>query len=362
MDINFSSKSFVLPKPSPNKEEYQKIIENGLKRFPRRKENYENFLKFRRNSIKLDYLPIKMDYEVSNKCNFRCKMCIMSDEYNSRANNMTYEDFKQSLDDMFGLIEIKLQGVGEPLLNKELFKMIELAVDRNIWVRTTTNGSLLHLNNNYKKLIDSNPGEIQISIDAASKETFENIRIGSDFNRIVDNVSMLNEYAQSKNSSMKISCWMLVQKENFNELEDTLKLASKIGFKRFIYSIDVSSWGGGILENFDKRITKKFTLEIARRLIELGKDLNIDVSFWNAENKYEVNTDSMKLCDWIFGRAFISADMKIVPCCVISDSNMMNLGNARMFYDSWNSKEYQNLRQKHLTGCIPDKCKECYLQ
>ena len=42
------------------------------------------------------------------------------------------------------------------------FEMIQYARARQIWVRTTTNASLLHAKDNYRKLVDSGVNEIQI--------------------------------------------------------------------------------------------------------------------------------------------------------------------------------------------------------
>ena len=82
----------------------------------------------------------------------------MSELGNNRPANMTFHDFKKSIDMQKGLIEVKLQGLGEPLLNPDFFKMVDYAVENHIWVRTATNASLLHLNDNYKKMIDSQIG------------------------------------------------------------------------------------------------------------------------------------------------------------------------------------------------------------
>ena len=55
----------------------------------------------------------------------------------------------------------------------DYFKMIKYAKDKKIWIRTVTNSSLLHLKDNYKKLIDTKIDEVQISFDGATKNVFE---------------------------------------------------------------------------------------------------------------------------------------------------------------------------------------------
>lgn len=352
-----------LPHPSANKLEYTKIMERGFSRFPERKKNYEEYLK---NPFCEDVkiAPIKIDYEVSNKCNFRCAMCLLQEVVDSVPHTMNYTDFQKSIEEQYGLVEVKLQGLGEPLLNKDFFKMVDVCVSKDIWVRTITNGSLLHLNENYKKLIDGKVGEISISIDGATKETFEKIRIGSNFEQVVRNATMINSYAEEKGEQWRTSCWMLVQKDNYSEMEIILDLAAKMKFTRFTYSVEVSGFG---LERWqainDAKSVKQFISEkYADYLIKKGKELGIEVTFWDGSDKYVYDNSKNKLCDWLFSRTFISADMKIVPCCELSYAGTCCLGDARNFFTEWNNRQYKALRKAHLMGEVPKMCKECYMQ
>lgn len=354
---------FALPAPSPDIEMYNKVFDRGLKRFPKRKENFENYKNSDRRSTYVDYLPVKMDYELVSRCNFRCKMCLMSTiENGKRAEDTSFEDFKQSLDEMYGLVEIKLQGIGEPLLNPRIFDMIALASERDIWTRITCNGSLLHVNDNYKKLIDANPGEVQISIDGSTKDVYEGIRIGSDFNKVINNATLLNQYANSKNL-LKTRCWTLVQKSNVHQLEDIVLLARKLEFKRITFSMYLSPLGNKDLKVINTEQDASYMLDSKRAasLVELGRNIGIEVTFWNAGERFKVTEDRKNLCSWIFERSFISSDMKIVPCCTLSNPETLNLGDAREFTKNWNSKAYQDLRASHISGNIPDVCKDCYL-
>ncbi len=354
----------MLPRPSANKEEYNKILNLRFANYRKCKENYDKYQKMCIDGyqINCDCLPVKMDYEVSSHCNFRCTMCLMSEIGSSRPANMSFDDFKKSIDMQYGLVEVKLQGMGEPLLNPDFFKMVKYAVENHIWVRTTTNASLLHLNDNYKKMIDSRIGEIQISIDGAKKETFENIRRGSDFDLVVKNCRMLNEYAETKGEQWRTSCWMLVQKENVDEVADLLELAADMKFTRVTYSIAISDWSKDNWTeiNSGKEVVDLFTDEFAEKLINRGKELGITVTFWDGKDKYIYDKKKDKICAWLFSRAFISSDMRIVPCCVVCDSNTCDMGDAYNFVEEWNNNKYLEFRRQHLEGKIPKMCQNCY--
>jgi len=209
---------------------------------PRCFENYQNYLANLNGQFQdpVDYLPIKLDIENVSRCNFKCTMCSVSDWHKGqRAADLPLEDFQKIIDEQYGVFEIKLQGLGEPTLQRDpYFEMIKYARARHIWVRTTTNASLLHLNQNAKKLIDSDVNEIQISVDGATKETFEGIRRGSHYPTVIRNINLINRI---NNSRTKM--WTVVQRDNAAELERLVDLAANVGFKSQVFSSDIHGWG-----------------------------------------------------------------------------------------------------------------------
>lgn len=353
-----------LSMPTPDRLSYEQLIERGFRRFPEKEKNFIKYKNSKRNSIELDYLPVKMDYEVVSRCNFRCKMCRVSEwKDGKRTEDMSYEDFSASLDELLGLFEIKLQGAGEPLLHPRIFDMIALAAEKDIWTRLSINGSLLHLDDNYKKLIDANPGEIQVSFDAATKEVFESIRRGANFEKIIDNSILLNDYALMR-GVLKTRSWTVVQQANLHQLEDIIRLGQKMKFKRMTFCLTMSDWG---LERWTKEISKldastSISQTRSERLVEIGKGLGIEVTFWYASSKYSVSGGKNEPCPWLFERAFISSDMRIVPCCVLSSPDIADFGNAKEFVKEWNNSTYQHFRRMHLEGRIPKYCRSCYEQ
>lgn len=351
-----------LPKPYPDKQACESMLQRGFERFPKRKENYRKFLNRGLPTEEVGYLPVRMDYELVRRCNFRCRMCIMSlPDTNRNTTDTSFEDFKKSVDDMYGLVEIKLQGLGEPLLHPAIFDMIAYASGLDIWTRTTVNGSLLHLNENYKRLIDSNPGEVQVSIDGATKEVFQHIRVGSDFDKVVENTTLLNNYAALK-GVLKTRCWSVVQKSNRHQLKEIIDLSEKMGFSRLTFSINLSSCGNEQLAKLNKEqdINADFSQEEGQMLIEYGNSKGIEVTFWDYGSMYSVTEDKSKICRWLFERAFVSSDMKVVPCCTIANPSLLNFGDGKEISHVWNNEIYKSFRKKHINGEIPAICTKCY--
>jgi pyrroloquinoline quinone biosynthesis protein E len=365
----------------PNKEFYLSERSKRLASSTECSENYLKYLSSNRRNQSPNYLPIKLDIENLSRCNFRCVMCQVSEwPKGQRARDLEFHEFTHIIDENPGLLEIKLQGMGEPTLAKDgLFKMIRYARERHIWVRTVTNGSLLHLNDNSRKFLESDVNEIQISIDGADKETFESIRVQSKFERVIQNVTELNSLAKLIGKQVT-KMWTVVQDKNVEQLKELIDLAQQMNFTSMVFSLDISDWGneGWTEKNEMRSVGKIFDLKYANELYDYGLTKEIKVAFWNINERYDIyNPD--KLCEWPFERSYIASDARVVPCCMVADPDTFEIKNPNQvkiadaesndmspnwsFVEIWNSKNYQDFRKMHLSrdfSKLPKICQGCY--
>jgi MoaA/NifB/PqqE/SkfB family radical SAM enzyme len=356
------------PEPMPSLEAYNNERIQRLKLYPKCKENFDKYEKSSRRNKKLDYLPLKLDIENVSRCNFRCVMCQVSEwPGGKRAEDLALHKFIEIVDQNPGLLEIKLQGMGEPTMGRdEYFEMIRYARNLHIWVRTVTNGSLLHQNDNIEKFLSSGVNEIQISIDGSTKDVFEKIRKGGKFEKVKGNVSNLN-FEASRRGKKITKMWTVVQQSNIEQLESLVDLATELQFPSMVFSLDVIDWGNmaWTARNSAIKADSSLTLERAFRLVDLGSERGIRVAFWNINQKYETK-DLSSLCPWPFERAYIGSDERVVPCCMIADPDTYEIGQAgagsqkQTFVQIWNSVEYEKFREAHLTGQVPNVCRSCY--
>lgn len=350
-------KALKFPKPLVDSARYKATLEAGFQKYPRRRENYEKYSSSEK-SVVVDYLPIKMDFENVSRCNLSCEMCqVVTFEKNRRAEDMSYEEFVSMIDAAYGLTEIKIQGLGEPFLHKNFVDMVRYAASKHIWVRSTTNATLLHKDENYRRIINADIGELQISIDGTTNKVYEKIRKGSRFDLVSENCKKINDYCDETGRD-RTRMWVLLQKENISELFDFPAFAKKIGFKRLTISMDVNGWGNEewTQKNEEKKVSSLITQEDIDRLLEMASQIGIDLTFWDISSKYS----GQNICPWPFERAFISSDKKIVPCCMIGNPDICDFGSAFDFETVWNGSSYVNFRKNHLEGRIPKVCQFCY--
>lgn len=347
-----------LPRPEPSAGILAYVAEREicLSLDEKKKANYTKYLSSTKREAVVDYLPIKLDIENVSRCNFACTMCAVSKwPHGKRAGDMTLDQFKDLIDEQYGLVEIKLNGLGEALMAGDLlFEMIKYARSKRIWVRITTNGSLLHLRDNYKKLIDSGVNEIDISIDGADKKTFEGIRVQSDFDKVVENCKLLNEYAPGRTKM-----WTLVQKGNYTKLTDHLHLAEYMKFKNVVFSMNLHGWADPELKARNDSETVTLSEDYLQHLMNTAKNLGLKLAFWDVNSKFD--TDELKnRCPWPFERAVVTSDLRTVPCCMIGSPDAYEIGKGKTFLHNWTSDEYRDFRQAHIDGKLPGVCRACY--
>jgi len=303
--------------------------------------------------IAVENLPIKLDIEPTSMCNLKCHMCIVSTT-GYKGKHMSYDSFTNVIDKQTGVFELKIQGLGEPFLNKDFTKMVKYASDLDIWTRSTTNATILDENDNYKKIIDANIGELQISVDGVKKDTYEKIRINGSFDKVVENCKLINAYQKEK-GVQKTRMWTLLQKDNIEDLFNFPRFAKELGFDRLTISMDVNGWGDDEWSKINSAKKVELTQNDIDELLKIAKTLDLDLTFWDISVKY--NKDN--ICEWPFTRSMISADLHVVPCCIISDPKIFTFGNVDDFNKIWHDV-YQEFRENHLNIKIPEVCKFCY--
>src|SRR5580698_3456611 len=131
--------------------------------------------------------PVCLYLEVTNRCNLLCETCPRTFEELEPPADMSWELFTRIVDQVPDIARVVLHGVGEPMLVRELPRMIRYLKDRGTYVLFNTNGTLLQPKK-FQALIDTGLDELRVSLDAADRASYEKIRGKDFFNRIVRDV------------------------------------------------------------------------------------------------------------------------------------------------------------------------------
>ena len=169
--------------------------------------------------------------EVTKFCDQKCLHCSFSRKYSQDSRHLTLADLKNN-----STLTSKLQNShvlitgGEPLLNPEIFEIINYLSEKVVYITLATNG--LPLINNEKmieQLAHSKVNEVLISVTTSSNE-YKTVR-NSD---LLEKVVNLTQTLKAINPKMIITGNYLAHYDNFKELMNLIDLKSSFNKIRFL--------------------------------------------------------------------------------------------------------------------------------
>ena len=276
--------------------------------------------------------------EVTNSCNLNCQFCLTSDETRERG-LMSLENFKKIIDKLPPQIQqIDLDFSGEPLLNKDVFKMVKYAKQNGISTFISTNATFLD-KFDPKEIIDSGLGKIAVCVDGASKETHEFYRRNSDFEQVKNNIKRLCSIKEmEKSRNPVITMQTLITKRNEHEIPKIEMLAKDLGVdKLYLRKMSISNYEG------------KSKLDAAKEELPSEK-----YSMYRIENDKVIILDEPKYCYAIFNLVVLwNGD--VTTCCFDYDGENV-YGNLlkSSFKDIWDKVPRKRIINRRFPLC--DKC------
>lgn len=294
--------------------------------------------------------PFKVKFESSTLCNLKCVMCPLTQGLSRKRGVLKFENFKKVYDEI-KVPYLNLTGLGEPLLNPEIFKIIRYARKKGSLVKLDTNATLLS-EENIKKLVASNPTFISVSIDGVTKKSYESIRKGARFESVVENLKNLIDYRNKARSKTQIHLFFVLQKNNIKDLINFIKFGESLGVDALNGNIAISF---GRAKNEDKiKISREELRKVKDELKEIKKKAKVKLNIENIEDFLESPYDqkermSKKPCYYPWYNPCITWDGYVVPCDIYCNNEIV-FGNAfqESFMKIWNNKKAREFRRKLL--------------
>jgi MoaA/NifB/PqqE/SkfB family radical SAM enzyme len=320
--------------------------------------------------------PVCLYLEVTNRCNLLCETCPRTFEALEPPADMTWELFTSIVDQVPSLARAVLHGVGEPMLVKELPRMIRRLKARGTYVLFNTNGTLLAPRKR-QELIDTGLDELRVSLDAAEEASFLKVRGKDMFDRIVRNVSEFTALQQKTGAALpRVSLWLTGLKETVDQLPDFVRLAARIGVRDVHLQRLVFDDLGRGLARADSSLFEKTQQEEEAAIAEaqaVGATLGVTIDASGATEpglslKREQQDAPWSACRRPWSLMYFTAHGRALPCCIAPFSARgyagYTLGDAtqQTLREIWNGAAYQDFRAA-LTGETPPKpCQNCGLR
>lgn len=318
--------------------------------------------------------PSVAHIEPTIRCNLKCIHCDHT-YWDRTCPDLTYDGFRRIIDQMPDLNRVIMHGMGEPLLNKDIYRMVEYASkERKLKTIMSSNGMPLD-EASARKLIANGLQVLSLSVDGATKETYEKIRVRGNFDRLVRNIKRLIELKKEMNSETP---WtyisMVCMKDNIHEFLKLIELAKELGVAA-VQPQYMHFWGkdqetiaqiNGInikddihaKQNLFDNIPRDEMAEIRRmaneKAAELGVQLIRPFFQWEAGDRTECHVP------WV--DSYITADGYAIPCPIQgTDPRLVNFGNLfeKSFDEIWNGDLYKDFRRRLVSDDPSSICRDC---
>ncbi len=212
-------KKFI--KPSIQKNRYKKITKMLVA--------IMNYLIFNK--------PCVLTVETGTICNLNCPTCPTPREIivgARTAKNMDFDNFKKIINNSYkSFSAVMLYWSNEPLLNKDIVKMVRFCNKLNLYTFISTNMTLL-TEKMFKELVEAGLDELLVCFDGFSSKTYESFRKGANFEKVKKNIETI---CKIKKELKAVTPWIEIQyienKQNSKEIASCKEWAKEIGVDGF---------------------------------------------------------------------------------------------------------------------------------
>ncbi|MEI6816423.1 MAG: radical SAM protein [Bacteroidota bacterium] len=156
-------------------------------------------------------------------CNLKCIMCPEKDLSRPQG-KMKFPLFKKIIDEISVEnpdAEVWMPIMGEVFMMKErVFDLIEYAKSKGLTKIFMNSNFVLFEKSWIDRLDSSGLNKLTVGLDAATKETYEKIRVDGDFDKVEENIKALIEAkTKGKLKNLEVTLQFIVMEENENEEE-----------------------------------------------------------------------------------------------------------------------------------------------
>ena len=320
--------------------------------------------------------PVCLYLETTNRCNLLCETCPRTFEELEPPADMSWELFTKIVDQIPNIARVVLHGVGEPMLVRDLPRMVAYLKARGAHVLFNTNGTLLNPKNG-RALAEAGLDELRVSLDAADAKSFLAVRGKDYFNRIVRNVRAFTADQKAGGwDKPRVSLWLTGMRETIDQLPAFIALAHDIGVSEVHLQRLVFMPEGRGLARQEQALFESVAGDEAARLQEataLAASLGMMFDASGATEpgtslKRQADDKPWALCRRPWSLMYFTAHGRAIPCCIAPFSmdgyDEFTLGDASQetLREIWNGPRYQDFRAALLSDAPPKACGNCGLR
>jgi MoaA/NifB/PqqE/SkfB family radical SAM enzyme len=317
---------------------------------------------------------IDLEIDVSNRCNIRCQMCYFSFDqtFYAKPVYMKAGDFEAIAERVLPHAKAAMLSLGsEPLISPEFTRILEVAARYRVpELGFYTNGLLMN-----DRIIDAIFANrvtlVAVSIDGATKETFESIRRGANFDLLLKNVRALTRRrAELGLVRPRVRFGVVMMRRNIEELPDIVTLAWRLGVEELNFFHAVI-YDGLDIERESLVHHKALSNEYLKRAKERAHDLGVKIVHNPSPFNLEGSTPRSlppataaqpgdPYCHFPFFHLSIDSSGRVRPCPFAHGEPPLGVVTPDNPIDKiWLGPAITELRERILANDPPPMCKRC---
>ncbi len=301
-------------------------------RFREYRKSYKKSLNYDHNGYIPDF-PLTVSLEFVNRCNLSCQMCYTINHADKKSTLELREIAEIMAECGANGLPAAVVGMGSEAL---IFKgardaIAEVRKAGVMDVFLGTNGVLLDASLS-EFLVEQRIARIEVSLDAATPETYKKIRGKDELLKIERNLEILIETRKRLNSKLPvIRLCFCVQKDNIHEQRAFLdKWQGRVDYIDFQEMVDF-----GQVDEFRS----------------MGDDASIPAGLPVPASTY---------CAYPFNSLHVWSNGDVTPCCTFF-GKALTIGNTKQdtLLDIWNGEELAEIRRQLMSGNLNKVCHAC---
>jgi len=323
-----------------------------------------------------DAPPVCLYLEVTNRCNLLCETCPRTFETLEPPADMSWELFTRIVDQVPDLARAVLHGVGEPMMVRELPRMIRYLKDRGVYVLFNTNGTLMSPKK-FDWLIASGLDELRVSMDAADARSYAQVRGKDFFHRIVRDIGKFTAFQRAHgHTTPRVSLWLTGLKETVRQLPEFVRLSAAMGVREvYLQRLVFDDVGFGMARPESSLFEQTLADEQAAidAAVAIGAELGVTLDASGATEpglslKRTRERRPWSTCRRPWSLMYFTAHGRALPCCIAPFSargyDSYTLGDAtqQTLREIWNGAAYRDFRSALLGDTPPKPCQGCGLR
>ena len=313
--------------------------------------------------------PRWIEVEVTTKCNKRCLICEHT-WWDMPDRELTLEGFTWLVDQFPKLTWCNLTGEGDAFLNRDYLEMIKYVKEKGVSVYLVDSFNLINRERAFQ-LVKLGVDGIYISMDGATKSTYEYHKEGCIFENTIKNIKNILEAKRYYKSPIPEICFrFVITNRNYKEMPDFIRLVRSIAPK--------SEWGDmakihfvGLLvfpeiqHLYLPKIPPQILVETVKAVEESPDSLPAVFAHTEPEKFPSIN----KCLAWMEPYFALVPEPMTLPCCAVLMSNIRrelakhSFGNwlTQPFKEIWESPRYKYFRHtvNKPNAKVPWFCKGC---